>query len=123
MADDLPSRPQFTLPEDLDSLAKMRDQLGDYLNTLERNTDTVNAWLAKHQNGIIVGLHQLNRGISRRNEQEALTALQKLGETAGFVIAIQDFPALAEGAFGRDSKLVAEIAKLQPGIPKAILED
>ena len=71
MADDLPSNAQakqaatFKLPEDLNTLSQMRDQLSDYLNTLERNTDSVNAWLSKNQNDIIVGLHRLNRALAK----------------------------------------------------------
>ncbi|MCC7038623.1 MAG: hypothetical protein IT560_15145, partial [Alphaproteobacteria bacterium] len=123
MADSLPSNADFKLPEDLQTLSQMRDQLSDYLNTLERNTDSVNAWLHKHQNSVIVGHHQLNRSVSLKNEKDALQALKDLGETAGFVLSMQDFKGQAEAAFGADSAVVKEIAKHALGVPKAILED
>ncbi len=123
MADSLPSNGDFKLPEDLSTLSQMRDQLSDYLNTLERNTDSVNAWLHKHQNSVIVGHHQLNRSVSLKNEKDALQALQDLGETAGFVLSMQDFKGQAEAAFGADSAVAKEIAKHALGVPKAILED
>ncbi len=123
MADSLPSNGDFKLPQDLATLSQMRDQLSDYLNTLERNTDSVNAWLLKHQNSVIVGHHQLNRSVSLKNEKDALQALKDLGETAGFVLSMQDFKGQAEAAFGVDSAVVKEIAKHSLGVPKAILED
>lgn len=123
MADSTPSNADFKLPEDLETLSQMRDQLSDYLNTLERNTDSVNAWLHKHQNSVIVGHHQLNRSVSLKNEKDALQALKDLGETAGFVLSMQDFKGQAEAAFGADSAVVKEIAKHTLGVPKAILED
>lgn len=129
MADDLPSNAQakqaatFKLPEDLNTLSQMRDQLSDYLNTLERNTDSVNAWLSKNQNDIIVGLHRLNRALAKKSDAEAVKALSGLGEIAGFVLSIQDFKGAAETAFGANSNFAAAAARVQPGIPKNILED
>lgn len=123
MADSTPSNADFKLPEDLETLSQMRDQLSDYLSTLERNTDSVNAWLHKHQNSVIVGHHQLNRSVSLKNEKDALQALKDLGETAGFVLSMQDFKGQAEAAFGAESAVVKEIAKHALGVPKAILED
>ena len=123
MADNLPSTEEFKLPDDVGTLSQMRDQLSDYLNTLERNTDSVNAWLSKHQNTIIVGMHQLNRALSQKDEQKALKAFKDLGETAGFVLSVQDFGKAAEEAFGKGSKLGQEISKTQVGVPKAIIEE
>lgn len=123
MADDLPSTGQFRLPEDLNTLSTMRDQLGDYLNTLERNTDSVNAWLATNQNDIIVGLHRLNRALGLKDEAGAIKHLKELGDKAGFVLSIQDFGTLADAAFGANSAFVAEAKKVERGIPKRILED
>lgn len=123
MADNLPSTEDFKLPDDVGTLSQMRDQLSDYLNTLERNTDSVNAWLSKHQNTIIVGMHQLNRALSQKDEEKALKAFRDLGETAGFVLSVQDFGKAAEDAFGKDSKFGKEIKKTEAGVPKAIIED
>ncbi|HYD19483.1 MAG TPA: hypothetical protein VEF76_13490, partial [Patescibacteria group bacterium] len=119
---DTASNDLFRLPEDLDSLARMRDQLSDYLNTLERNTDSVNAWLQKSQNGIIVGHHQLNRAVAQKNEKAALQAIQDLGDAAGFVLSMQDFKGQVATAFGTDSAVAKEVARHEPGVPKAILE-
>ena len=123
MADSPSSNADFKLPQDLETLSLMRDQLSDYLNTLERNTDSVNSWLQKHQNSVIVGHHQLNRSVSQKDEKGALQALRDLGETAGFVLSMQNFKGQAEAAFGADSAVVKEIAKHGLGVPKAILED
>lgn len=123
MADNLPPTEPFRLPEDLGTLSQMRDQLGDYLTTLERNTDSVNAWLAASQNGIIIGLHQLNRAIAERKEQDAVAALTRLGDAAGFVLTIQDFRSLAETSFGRDGAFAQAVAAIEPGFPKKILEE
>ncbi len=123
MADDLPSNAQFRLPEDLTSLAQMRDQLSDYLNTLERNTDSVNGWLAKNQNKIIVGHHQLSRAVDGKDEKAALAALQTLGDASGFVLSLQDFSARGAKAFGAKSAFVKAVDNIARGVPAAILED
>ncbi|MDE1153246.1 MAG: hypothetical protein PW788_11980 [Micavibrio sp.] len=127
MADDIPSNTpsgaQFKLPEDITTLAQMRDQLSDYLNTLERNTDSVTSWLQKNQNNIIVGHHQLSRAVAAKDETKALGTLRGLGDATGFVLSLQDFAARGTAAFGADSSFAKAVAKTAGGVPPAILED
>lgn len=123
MADDLPSNAQFRLPDDLRTLAQMRDQLSDYLNTLERNTDATNDWLARNQNTIIVGHHQLNRAIGAKDAAAAAAAIDKLGDSAGFVLSLQDFDARAAEAFGAGAAITKKIAGIRRGIPESVLEE
>ncbi|MEZ0225383.1 MAG: hypothetical protein ACAH83_12580 [Alphaproteobacteria bacterium] len=124
MADTLPSNNPFKLPEDVTTLAQMRDQLSDYLNTLERNTDAINLWLQKNQPQLIMGHHQLVRAIKyRQDEQAALQTLTAFGDAAGFVLSVGDFAALSDAAFGKDSRLSQEIRRAQVGVPPKILEE
>ncbi|MBI1216001.1 MAG: hypothetical protein GC185_09310 [Alphaproteobacteria bacterium] len=124
MADQSPSNAAFRLPENIDTLARMRDELSDYLNTLERNTDSVNAWLDANRNDVIVGHHQLMRAIVQdKDEQKALAVVKNLGDLAGFVLSMQDFSAMAEKSLGKDSGLQKTIAAISPGIPAKILEE
>lgn len=124
MADSLPSPTPFKLPEDVHLLARLRDQLDDYLSTLERNTDSINGWLAENQNDIIVRHHQLVRAITHdKDEAKADTALKNLGDMTGFVLNLQDFEKLAADQFGKDSKIAKAIAKAPRGFPAKILED
>lgn len=124
MADPTPSTTPFKLPDDVHVLAHLRDQLGDYLSTLERNTDSIREWLSEQQNSIIVGHHRLVRAITfDKNEQKAQKVLGELGETAGFILNMQDFAALAEKQFGKDSKLAQTLSAAKRGFPADILED
>lgn len=123
MAEPLPSPTPFKLPDDVHLLARLRDQLDDYLGTLERNTDSINEWLHQNQNDIIVRHHQLVRAITHdKNEAKAEAAFKNLGEMTGFILNLQDFEALATKQFGKDSKLAKEIAKAPRGFPEKILE-
>ncbi len=124
MAEASPSKAEFKLPKDPNTLAKMRDQLSDYLGTLERNTDAINLWLASNQATLITGHHQLVREVKyNKDETAALKILNGFGDAAGFVAAMQDFARLGETSFGANSKFVAEINKLTLGVPGKILED
>lgn len=124
MADPTPSTTPFKLPNDVHVLAHLRDQLGDYLSTLERNTDSIREWLDSQQNNIIVGHHQLVRAIElEADEKKALKVLSSLGETAGFILNLQDFPALARARFGEGSALEKALAAVPRGVPADILED
>src|SRR6218665_4134939 len=123
MADNTPSTTPFKLPDDVHVLAHLRDQLGDYLSTLERNTDSIRDWLDTQQNSIIVGHHRLVRAIERdRDEKKAVKILSELGETAGFILNLQDFGALAQNRFGKNSTLEKALAAVQRGFPADILE-
>lgn len=124
MADSHPSPAPFKLPEDVHLLARLRDQLSDYLSTLERNTDSINEWLTSNQDSIIVGHHQLVRAITHtKDEQKALETFKGLGDIAGFVLNLQDFEALAKSQFGDNSTLAATMRKTAHGFPAKILED
>ena len=124
MADSLPSPTPFKLPEDVHLLARLRDQLDDYLSTLERNTDSINGWLSENQNEIIVRHHQLVRAITHdKNETKAEAALKNLGDMTGFVLNLQDFEKLAAEQFGKNSKIVQAIAQAPRGFPARILEE
>lgn len=124
MADQPPSTTPFQLPDDVHVLAHLRDQLGDYLSTLERNTDSIRDWLSEQQNNIIVGHHRLVRAIEMdRDEKKALDVLKKLGDTAGFILNLQDFGALARARFGDNSALEKALAAVPRGVPADILED
>lgn len=124
MADSAPSKTPFTLPQDVHVLAHLRDQLGDYLSTLERNTDSIRSWLEEQQNKIIVGHHQLVRAITQTgDEKKAVKTLESLGETAGFILNLQDFTVLARTAFGADSALEKALSAVPRGVPADILED
>ncbi|MFN7114719.1 MAG: hypothetical protein ACK4PK_10225 [Alphaproteobacteria bacterium] len=124
MADSTPSTTSFKLPDDVHVLAHLRDQLGDYLATLERNTDSISEWLEQQQNNIIVGHHRLVRAITfDKDEQKALKVLGELGETAGFILNLQDFAALARAQFGENAKLAKAISDAPRGFPADILED
>lgn len=124
MADPTPSTTPFKLPDDVHVLAHLRDQLGDYLSTLERNTDSIREWLEEQQNNIIVGHHRLVRAIERDgDEKKAVKILQELGDTAGFILNLQDFAALARARFGADGALEKAIAAVPRGVPADILEE
>lgn len=124
MADTLPSNNPFKLPEDVTTLSQMRDQLSDYLNTLERNTDAINLWLQKNQPQLIMGYHRLVRAVKyQKDEQEALKTLAAFGDAAGFVLSVSDFATLSDAAFGANSTLSQEIRKSQVGVPPKILEE
>ncbi len=124
MADTAPSPKPFKLPEDVTTLSQMRDQLSDYLNTLERNTDAINLWLQKNQAQLIVGHHQLMRAVKyKKDEPEALKVLSSFGDAAGFVLSIDDFGKLSDASFGANSALSQAIRKAQVGVPPKILED
>ncbi|MEZ0260884.1 MAG: hypothetical protein ACAH80_07730 [Alphaproteobacteria bacterium] len=124
MADAAPSKAEFQLPKNPETLAKMRDQLSDYLGTLERNTDAINAWLQKNQAELITGHHQLVRAIKyQKDETAALKILNGFGDAAGFVAAMQDFTKLADENFGANSTFAQEIKRLQLGVPAKILEE
>lgn len=124
MADSLPSPTPFKLPEDVHLLARLRDQLDDYLSTLERNTDSINGWLTENQNDIIVRHHQLVRAITHdKSEAKTEAVLNTLGELAGFVLNLQDFEKMAAEQFGKDNKVVAAIAAAPRGFPAHILEE
>lgn len=123
-APDNPLSPFVRLPDDVDALGNLRDQLGDYLSTLERNTDAANAWLAAHADDIIVGLHRLDRAVSlQKDDAAAQKILTGMGDVAHFVLSLQDFKAQAEAALGKDSALLKDIEKIQPGFPPRVLED
>lgn len=124
MADKTPSTTPFKLPDDVHVLAHLRDQLGDYLSTLERNTDSIRDWLEQQQNSIIVGHHRLVRAIELdRDEKKAIKVLSELGETAGFILNLQDFGALAQNRFGKNSALEKALGAAPRGFPTDILED
>src|SRR5690606_5401089 len=92
--------------------------------TLERNTDSINGWLAENQNDIIVRHHQLVRAITHdKDETKAQTALKNLGDMTGFVLNLQDFEKLAADQFGKDSDVVKAIARAPRGFPAKILEE
>lgn len=114
----------FELPSDLTKLALMRDQLSDYLATLERNTDAVNKWLNENKETVILGHHQLFRAVAlEKNEDKAVKVLQGLGTAASFVLSLQDFDTLGTKQFGANSAFGKELAKIKPGVPAEILED
>lgn len=114
----------FELPSDLGKLALMRDQLSDYLATLERNTDAVNTWLNENKESVILGHHKLFRAVTLdKNEDTAIKVLQGLGTAASFVLSLQDYDALGTAQFGADSAFSKELAKIKPGVPAEILED
>ncbi len=124
MADNTPSTTPFKLPDDVHVLAHLRDQLGDYLSTLERNTDSIREWLDTQQNNIIVGHHRLVRAIEiDRDEKKAVKILAELGETAGFILNLQDFSALAQNRFGKNSTFEKALAAAPRGFPADILEE
>lgn len=102
----------------------MRDQLSDYLSTLERNTDAVNAWLDANRADILLANHRLTRAISQdKNAQEAMRLIKEMGDAAGFVLGLQDFRALATTALGQGAQdLDALIAATPAGLPARILE-
>lgn len=122
MADQQPKH-RFRLPQDVETLSRMRDDLGDYLATLERNTDAVDAWLAANTEKITVSHHQLVRAITSGKDDAAATALLSgMGDVAGFVLGLQDFTALAETHLGKDSAFAKAAAGIQKGIPDSILQ-
>lgn len=124
MADNTPSTTPFNLPDDVHVLAHLRDQLGDYLSALERNTDSIREWLDTQQNNIIVGHHRLVRAIEiDRDEKKAVKVLSELGETAGFILNLQDFGALAQNRFGKNSAFEKALAAAPRGFPADILEE
>src|SRR5262245_25261275 len=83
-ADATPGAPKkFDLPDDVETLARMRDQLEDYLAVLELNTETIGKWLTDEQDKIILANHRLYRAIAvAKNEQQAVTQLSDMGEIA-----------------------------------------
>ncbi len=124
MADRTPSTTSFKLPDDVHVLAHLRDQLGDYLSTLERNTDSIREWLEQQQNNIIVGHHRLVRAIEMDgDEKKAIKILSELGETAGFILNLQDFGALAQNRFGKNSAFEKALSAAPRGFPADILEE
>ena len=124
MADQTPSTTPFNLPDDVHVLAHLRDQLGDYLSTLERNTDSIRDWLQEQQNSIIVGHHRLVRAIEiDGDEKKAVKILSELGGTAGFILNLQDFSALAQSRFGKNSAFEKALAAAPRGYPEDILEE
>lgn len=124
-AESLPAAPQkFDLPEDLETLAAMRDQLGDYLAVLERNTDTVNDWLTEKQDEIILANHRLYRAIAvNKNDNQALTILSDMGDITGFVLSLQDFKTMAGETFGVGSELYKKLNVSLPIMPAHLLEE
>ena len=95
------------LPQDVEALSALRDQLSDYLATVERNTDAVNNWLADNKNKIILFHQRLERSLNEKNETRAINLIAQMGDVAGFVLSLQDFKSKAETAFGKDSVIEA----------------
>lgn len=122
MADQQPKQ-RFRLPQDVETLSRMRDDLSDYLATLEQNTDAVDAWLARNTEKITVSHHQLVRALTIKKDDKAATALlSSMGDdVAGFVLSLQDFAALAETNLGKDSAFAKAAAATKKGIPESIL--
>ncbi|MBI3442060.1 MAG: hypothetical protein HY052_09730 [Proteobacteria bacterium] len=110
------------LPQDIEALAKLRDQLGDYLTVVERNTDSVNNWLTANKNNIILFHQKLERSLNNQDEATALALLSQMGDVAGFVLGLQDFKAKSETAFGRDNAFQKAIAPLTDMMPATLQE-
>lgn len=123
MTDSSPSPDNFQLPQDVETLSLLRDQLGDYLSTLERNTEAVNEWLAKNEEAILISHHALLRAIRRQDREAFDKAMEKAGaDVTGFVLGLQDFKPLFEAAFGEKSFAALE-NKILSGVPQKILEE
>jgi hypothetical protein len=112
---------RFELPEDLDALARMKDQLDIYLKTLESNTESLSDWMNRNKETIILGYYQLHRALRQKDQAAAMTTLQNLGEAAGFVLSIDDFANLSAAAFGDNSGFMTEARKNSEPLPASVL--
>jgi hypothetical protein len=114
---------KFTLPEDVDALARMRDRLAAYLETLERNTKTLSDWMNANKETIVLGYHRLNGALGGKDEVAAISAVTQLGPAAGFVLTIGDFSNRVKTTFGENSAVAKHIAKFTSPYPPGVLED
>lgn len=117
-----PSPKDLNLPKDVQSLSALRDQLGDYLSTVERNTDAVNTWLSSNNDKIILSHQQLERAFKGKDAANAASLLAGMGDIAGFVLSLQDFRAKSEAAFGKDNAFLKAAAGISDSLPAALLE-
>lgn len=108
--------------KDLQSLAQLRDELGDYLATLERNTDSVNNWLIANKNNIILFHQRLDRALINKDEATALSLITEMGDAAGFVLSLQDFRTKSEEAFGKDNAFLKAVAGISDSLPAKLQE-
>jgi hypothetical protein len=123
MTDSSSSPENFKLPQDIETLSLLRDQLGDYLSTLERNTDAVNEWLAKNEDAILISHHALARAIRQKDQAAFDKAMKEAGDdVAGFILGFEGFKASFEKSFGKGAFDAFE-KKAFSGVPKKLLED
>lgn len=120
MGDTTPPLPPQS--KDIDMLNDMRDLLGDYLATVERNTDAVNHWLSANRHKIILSHQRLDRAIYQKDEAAAAALIASMGDAAGFVLSLQDFRAKSEAAFGKDNKFLKAAASVKDRLPDALQE-
>lgn len=111
------------LPQDLGRLTALRDQLSDYLATLERNTKAVSDWLAENEQIVVVQHHRLLRAVKNGNEAVAMDILANAGEAVGFMLDITDFRDLGVERFGANSTFVKMVDTAEKGVPSYLLED
>ncbi len=120
MGDSTPPFPH--LQKDLDALSAVREQLEDYLATIERNTDAVNHWLTANRKKIILFHQRLDRAIYNKDEGKAAALIAQMGDVAGFVLSLQDFRAKAKTAFGPDNAFLQAASSLAERLPDALQE-
>jgi hypothetical protein len=124
MSPEIPPQPENNplRDDDLQSLAELRDQLADYLATVERNTEAVNGWLIDNKNKIIMFHQHLERALNNKDETKAVSLIAQMGDSAGFVLSLQDFKARAEAAFGKDNSFQKTIATITDVLPASLQE-
>lgn len=118
-------QPDKPWPRDVDkaSLEKLRDELNDYLSTLERNTATINTWLQGNKIDIILAHQKLSRAIGAGDAVLAENIIDGMGEIGGFVLRIQDFEERARMAFGSDHPLLRKIRAMPERFPARLQEE
>ncbi|MCE9506849.1 MAG: hypothetical protein K8R48_00840 [Alphaproteobacteria bacterium] len=125
MSPEIPPKPENSNPlrdNDLQALAELRDQLADYLATVERNTDAVNTWLTVNKNKIIMFHQQLERALNDKDEAKAISLIAQMGDVAGFVLSLQNFEDRAGVIFGNDNAFQKTIVGITDVLPASLQE-
>ncbi len=120
----VPEKQGIPLPKDPQALARLRDQLEDYLTVLESNSESVTNWLEAQKKDILIEHRLLHRAIvDNKNETQARALLKTMGARAGFILGISDFETLAADSFGADCAFLRDAALLKRGMPGNLLRE
>jgi hypothetical protein len=103
--------------ESMDDLAALRDGLKQYLAAAEENAAAISGWFADNREKTILFHHQLVRALDERDDKKAAALIPEMGDIAGTVLSLQDFPALAERTLGRQGAFQKTISHMPPAFP------